>query len=440
MIVSRSTAVHNAEEDRRKNHGIVSAGLVISIILSTIITIIIFIAKPLFNFIFTDNTSYLVLLTLIPSLVFSALYAPVKGYLWGLEDFFAVSIVEVFEQVVKIIICVLLFAIIPNKNIPAGLSLSIACIFSTLLGYVFYFKKGGKIINSKKEIKPLIKSSAPVTAIRFAGSLIPPLVSIVLPIMLVKAGYTDSQALSELGIVMGMTFPILTIPTTLVGSLAMALIPKLTILQEENNNSSLRNQIANSIKFTLFCCFIFVPIFYSLGVPMCNFLFNNSIAGLYLSKFAWIIVPMGISQISTSILNSLGEEKFVFKSYFISATTMLLSILILPKFIGISALLVALAVQNILVSIINMLKIKKLLSKSTTTSKLIILFSIISIIVGLTSKWLFEAFSLRIDNFILMALCSIICSFSFISLSSAFNIFSIKTLLHFKQKKTSKNA
>ena len=44
-----------------------------------------------------------------------------------------------------------------------------------------------------------------------------------------------SVAGSKLGILMGMTFPLLTIPTTLVGSLGMALIPKLTVLQKQES-------------------------------------------------------------------------------------------------------------------------------------------------------------------------------------------------------------
>lgn len=434
LVVSRFTAKSQLCKD--KSHKIVSAGLVISIIISILVTIVIIIGKPIFALIFTDNASYIVLLTLIPSLVFSGIYAPIKGFLWGKEDFIAVSIVEVFEQIVKIIVCVILFLILPGSNMPAGLSLSIACVFSTALGFVLYFKKGGKLVNPKNKIKPLFKSSTPLTAIRVAGSLLPPLISIIIPLMLVNAGYSNSQALSELGILMGMTFPLLTIPTTLVGSLAMALIPKLTILQEEKNNNALRNQIINSITFTLFCSFLFLPIFYSLGVPMCEILFDNITAGLYLQDFAWIIVPMGLAQISTSVLNSLGKEKFVFTSYFISAFVMLFSIIILPKFIGISSLLVGLALQNILVSLLNLSKIKKVIKNDTSTVKSIIIFTIISLIIGITTKWLFNIVSIFISSFIAMIILSIFASMGFVLLCYAFNIFNLQLLFQSRRNKS----
>jgi stage V sporulation protein B len=273
----------------------------------------------------------------------------------------------------------------------------------------------------------------PITAIRVAGSLLQPLISIVLPLVLVSVGYTNAQALSELGIVMGMTFPLITIPTTLIGSLSMAITPKLTILNKQNDSYSLKKQITNSITFTLFCCFLFVPIFYALGIPSCDLLFNNTSAGIYLEKFSWVVVPMGLCQITTSILNSLGKEKFVFYSYFISAISIILSILLLPKYIGISALLVGLALQNTIVFIINFIKINQLLSSSLDTTKNIIKFAIISIIVGLTTKWLYNLLSLRINTLLSLIILGAFASLSFILLTYAFGLYNLQ--LYIQKKK-----
>jgi len=435
LVISRFSANSTRNKPHSTTHQAVSAGIIISIILSLFVLIFIIFGKPFFNFIFTDNTSYIVILTLLPMLIFSAFYAPIKGYLWGKEDYFSVSIVEIFEQIIRFIICFILFAIIPNKNIPAGLSLGIATIFSTLLGYYLYIKKGGKIASPKKQFKNVFKSIIPLTSIRVAGSILPPLISIILPFLLVKAGYSESQALSDIGVLMGMTFPILTIPTTLVGSLSMALIPKLTILNQENSNSSLKKQILNSITFTLFCSFICVPILTSLGIPICEFLFHNFSAGKYLQSFAWIVVPMGLAQISTSILNSLNKEKFVFVSYFISASAMLVMILILPQFVGVSALLLGIATQNLLVSIINIIKMKKIVNSSTNTLSVTFKFVIICCLVCLLSFWLFNIFNLLFVNIISICLTSFVSIVSFVILSYAFNIINLDILLHFKKLK-----
>lgn len=432
LVISRFSANNKANTT---THQAVSSGIVISIILSVIVLVVILLGQPLFNFIFTNNTSYIVILTLIPMLIFSAFYAPIKGFLWGKEDYFAVSIVEIFEQIIRFVICFVLFAVIPNKNIPAGLSLGIATIFSTILGYLLYIKKGGKFASFKPQFTTIFKSIAPLTAIRVAASILPPLISIILPFLLVRAGYSESQALSDIGILMGMTFPILTIPTTLVGSLAMALIPQLTILTQNHNKTTLKSQILNAITFTLLCSFLFVPMLTALGIPMCEFLFNNFSAGQYLQNFAWIVVPMCLAQISTSILNSINMEKFVFTSYFISATIMLITILILPQFVGVSALLLGIAIQNILVSMINLTKINRVLNSKTNTLRLILKFGLISTLCCLFTLWIYNILYIVFGLFFAMLLSSIIGIFVFIVLSYCLNILNLDIILPFKKIK-----
>ena len=437
LIISRTTAESELDKNYKRNHQTITAGIVFSIILSILVVSFIVFFKPFFALIFADSTSYTVLLTLIPFLVSSGLYAPIKGFLWGKEDYFSVSIVELFEQIIKIIICVILFTFASNPNLPAGLSMSISCVCSTILGFIIYFKKGGKLSNPKRQLKPVFKSSMPITAIRVAGSLLQPLISIILPLRLVSVGYTNAQAMSELGIVMGMTFPLLTIPTTLIGSLAMALTPKLTVLQKQNDNLSLKSQINNSIKFTLFCCFLFVPIFFALGIPMCELLFNNSSSGLFLQNYSWVVIVMGLCQITTSVLNSLGQEKFVFYSYFASAFAIILCIIILPKYVGISSLLIGLGMQNLVVSIINLIKIKKLLKSSTTTTSLIFKFSFISIVLSLITKWLFNVLSIYFSDILIMFILGFFTVFSFVLLCYALEIINIQMYIQ-KKKQTNK--
>lgn len=434
LIVSRTTADSIIDGNHNKNFKTISSGILLSIILSTIVIVFIIVFKPLFTLIFANDTSYLVLLTLIPFLVSSGIYAPIKGYLWGKENFFAVNIVELFEQVVKIILCLILFMIIPNNNLPAGISMSIACLLSTLFGFFLFFKNKGKLCSPFPEFKNVVKQSTPITLIRFAGSILPTLISVILPLRLVVYGYSNDQAMSLIGIIMGMTFPLLTIPTTLIGSLSMAISPKLTILQKQNNNQTLTTQIVNSITFTMFCCFLFVPIFSAVGIPMCEILFNNNSAGWYLKTFSWVIVPMGLSQISTSILNSLSKEKYVFYTYFISSIIIIISILFLPKYIGVSALLVGLGLQHSIISILNMFKIKNLIQSNTSTLKNISKFIIVSLMLTMLNNSIYSLLINIFSSFISMCIIGVLSSVSFIMLCYALNIYEFHFCFHKKLK------
>ena len=171
---------------------------------------------------------------------------------------------------------------------------------------------------------------------------------------------------------------------------------------------------------------------------MCEFLFSNTEAGMYLQKFAWLVVPMGLAQITTSVLNSLGDEKFVFYSYFASAFAIILALVILPQFIGVSSLLVGLALQNIVVCIFNVIKIKKILCSSTSSIKLLIKFTLISLIIGLMCQWINNLLILIISPILSMFVVAIISAISFIILCYAFNVFDFHFLLHLRENKNAK--
>lgn len=380
----------------------------------------------------------MVIVTLIPCLVFSAIYGPIRGYLWGKEKYLQVSIVELIEQILKIICLIILFNVgISNSNLPAGISLSIACVISTLVGFYFYKKDGNKLLSPKGFLKPTLKSIIPLNALRVLGSLLQPFISIVLPLVLVNAGIYSDQALSQLGIIMGMTFPIITIPTTLVGSLVMALVPKLSILKQEKRNFALQNQIINSLTFTLFCSFLFLPVFSALGVPICELLFNNSQAGVYLSSSAWLIVPMALAQISTAILNSLGKEKFVFFSHGISGIFVILSILFLPKYIGIYALLIGMGLQNGVVMILNLIKIRKETEYKSQMAK-VVKYIAISVLLYLFTSWSNPLICYVFGSVIGLILSCVISVGIFVLLAYGFNLINLDLLLC-KLKKQPKN-
>ena len=111
---------------------------------------------------------------------------------------------------------------------------------------------------------------------------------------------------------------------------------------------------------------------------------------------------------------------------------MLISILVLPQFVGISALLIGLALQNISVTIINIFKLKKILHNEISVSSLIIKFSIVSFISGYLNKFIFALIGNSLNVLLSLIIFSILNVVSFIILSYCFNIFNFQLLLQLK--------
>lgn len=362
LIISKLSAKYFAKKDGEKEGKLVSASLIISAITSVILIVIVLVFKRIFSFLFTDERCYLILVAMLPAVLFSGIYNVFRGAMWGRSNYFCFCITELFEQIVRITICVVLLSFgigSLSPSIGAALSLSIACFLSMALSVVLYFVYGGKLRKPGGVYKEVLKSSTPITAVRFLSSLVQPIIALIIPARLIAAGYTSSQALSIYGVAIGMTMPLLFIPITIVGSLSTALIPDLSAAVESEDSSHIKNRITTSLIITMFISFLMIPLFIGAGENIGLFFFNNITSGVLLSGAAWMTLPLALTNITSSILNALGMEVKSFINYLIGSIFLFLGICLLPGVIGIRALIVGMGVCVSVTSLLNLIMIKR---------------------------------------------------------------------------------
>ncbi|MBR2988522.1 MAG: oligosaccharide flippase family protein [Clostridia bacterium] len=311
LVVSKLTARKNND---KKSSGVVSASLIIGLVISVIAVAVAFL--PVINI---DGRSKILLYILLPGLFFSAIYSSFRGSLWGQKRYFAVSIVEIIEQVCRIIACVILFIVGVDKLVSTAVSLPIGCFCSAVTVSFIYFLSGGKLSSPKGEIKPLLRSSLPITVSRMASSLVGSLTAVIVPFLLTTAGASENQALALYGSGVGMALPLLYIPITLVGSLAFALIPTVSQSYGEKNFGSVNRQISNAVVFSVVIAGAFAPIYSVLGEQIGTFVYDDVISGYFLSKASWTLVPLVIESLTSSVMNSLDLEKNGFVNYLIGS-------------------------------------------------------------------------------------------------------------------------
>lgn len=432
FTISKMTAENNVKEKKQETFKLISAALIIGLILSIIIIITILIFKDLLSNIFADKRCLAVLITLLPSLVFSSTYSVLRGYFWGEKRYFWVSITEFFEQVVRIVFFVLLTALgfsVVEDIIAAPLSLVCACVLSCIFVMVIFFKLDGKLKNPKGHFKTIIKTATPITFVRILSSLLMPLIGIIIPITMVAAGYTNEQALSEYGIALGMTFPLLHLPSTLIGSLAMTLIPDIASDMAKNKNEIAKNRIESSIKFAIFVTFLVVPLYIGLGSTTGVFLYDNLSSGVYLSKAAWIMVPMSINNIASSSLNAMGLEVKSFRNYLIGSIFLFLSLFFLPKYIGILSLVLGMGLCMSIATILNIKMLNKKLGYKLNFIKHMVYLIIISIPIALIANWTNNILLKILPTFFSLAISASTSAILFILICEVFNIANISSIL-----------
>ena len=441
VVLSRNVSYFSNQNDKKSIGSIVSSGLIMTGIICLIVSLVIILFPKLLSILFTSNASIEMIYILLPALIFSSIYEVLRGALWGRQKFFIISITEFIEQVLRIILLFILFNT-TFVNISAtnktALSLSLACTISAIIVCIIYFKAGGNLANPKYQFNNLLKTSSPITAIRTVSSIVSSIIAIIIPLRLQLYGFSSTEALSEFGIIMGMTFPILMIPATLISSLAVTMVPSISEQSNDIDKTNLKDKtilkskINFSIKTSLLFSSFLISSFVALGTPICKFLFENEKAGIYLSFATIIMIPLGLSQITSSILNAIGLEMKSLKNYIASSAVLILCIIFLPKYLGTYALIIGYFLMSIISSVMNIAMLAKRQLVSFDFIKTIILLIIINLFSSMLGIFIYNL--LNINLIVDLLISSIITLGSNVLLLICFNIANIKLVI-FKRKK-----
>ena len=434
LIISRKVAKNKDSENK-----VVGAGLIIALIITAIVVTVVLCFPNLFSKIWGQNQSLNCLYILLPAVLFTAIYVPFRGSLWGKKRFFELGMIELIEQIARFVFCIIIFNIMLtiNGETKTAITYTLACLISTIIAIIIYFKQGGKIKLDPTQIRPLIKESVPIATVRIGTSVVSMLISVILPAMLTKTGIPLNTAVAEFGVVAGMAFPLLSIPGIIIGSISVALLPEIS----SGNEEQIKTQINSSISYSIMISLILLPIFAVIGDKIGIWLYNNELSGRLLQIGSILLLPLGVSQITSSILNALGKERNGLIIQACSAIILIVSVIFLPKYIGIYSLVVGFFVMNILTSILNLVAIKKYLTKEP----LVILVKNLLMCIPAS---LFALFidgicnSATLDNLLSIMLSSSVSVGSLVILLLTFNMIDInaflpqKKLVKFRHNKT----
>ncbi len=346
ITLSRIISKHRARGSKRGEQAATSAAIVLTLAVSIPVTLLLFLLKEPFSRLFTDPRCADLFYILIIGLSFTSVYAILRGCFWGNRRFLAYSLVELIEEIVMIAVGVFLLLLLQTNVADvnlAALAVLISYLCSFAIALVYFFLRGGKLRSPRGEFLPLIKSSLPVTAMRTSSSLVNSFISVLFPMRLMAAGVSSSKAMSEYGVVYGMVMPVLMIPSTLIGSIALVLVPELSECFYKGQREKLSGLVERALNATLLIAGLLIPFFVVCGKDVGAMLYASDRSGRLISGCAVILLPMSLTMITTSILNSLGCERHTLLFFLGGAAAMLACVWFLPKYLGSGALCVGMA-------------------------------------------------------------------------------------------------
>lgn len=394
ITLSRTMTAHRTRGNEQGTHAATTAAICLTLLIAVPSVLLLFLFRPAFSGIFSDPRCADLFYILICALPFTAVYAIIRGNFWGNKRFFAYSLIELIEEIVMIGVGVLLLIYLqtdtPDINL-AAVAVIVSYFSSFTIATVYFIQRGGKLRSPKKELLPLLKSSLPVTVMRTSSSLVGSLISVLFPLRLQAAGASSARALSEYGVVYGMVMPVLMIPSTLIGSIALVLVPEFSESYYKNDRETLSSLVEKAMNATLLIAGMLIPFYLVCGEHVGIMLYGNAASGQMIACSALILLPMSVTMISTSLLNSMNCEKETLLFFLFGAAAMLAAVWVLPQFLSGYALLVGMAADYCISAICSLWLLRKKTGKLRSKSYFfkLVLFSVPVVVLGLFARELF---------------------------------------------------
>lgn len=360
LVLSRKTAETRALKKEGES-ALLTSALLLGICVSLTVFGVLSIAKPLLPKLLSDKRTAPMIAVMLPAIISTTIYNIIRGWFWGRKQFTSFSITETVEEVFRILFSALFVSgVISGLSGAYGIALAftVSDVLVAALLLIMFFAKGGKLDKPSK-IKEILLPSIPITVMRLFGNLISALIAVVLPARLMAAGFSVSQATAGFGRIAGMANPLLLAPNAIISSLAIVLIPEMSENRVKSDYKSLNRNLNGGINFSLIISGAFLCCFFALGKHLTTFLFKDEISGKYLSYAAFTMLPMCVSHLTQSALNSIGKELRAFINFMISMSAMVLGIYFLPKYMGLYSVAMATALSQILSSALNLAALKK---------------------------------------------------------------------------------
>ncbi len=442
LTTAKLVSKYETNNDLKKRNKVVTTSLIIALSIACACSVLIFVLKNVWKIILTDNRAVETMIILIPSIIFSSIYAIFHGALWGESDYFNCGLTELLEQIIRFALTFIMLNKVSDyftatKNV--AIAFNITCLLSAIITMLIYLRKG-KLNFKMGEYGNVIKSATPITGIRLANSLVQPLTTLIIPTMLILSGYSQIEAVSSFGVIMGMTFPMLFVPMSVVGSISMVLIPSISSMMTKQNYSAIETSISNSINVSVFLSMIFVPLYLSVGNLIGIVLYDNVLSGVLLQLSAVCVLPITMCNLTGSILNALNLEVKSFTNYIIGSILLFVSLIVFTPLVGINSIIISFFASMTLITLLNLRKIKKALPNLNinlvgTTFKYSLLVAPCSLLGHFISNICLHCFG----NFISAVIGGGVAIISVVILSKLFNVFNFKELFELINKKKHKN-
>lgn len=360
FVLGRRVAEFDALGNSEGQHASTTAALLVGLSISTATCVFFLLNKNLLVAVTKSEQIATMCLFLLPAAFANSAYACFRGAIWGKKRYVAHSSLEIIDIVIRITIALFVFQGLFTAYtgaLRACLAYSTTCVITASVSFLIYRFSGGKFKKPSDHIKPIIKSAVPVSGIRLAGNLFSTVIALLFNSRMTAAGYTLNAAMAEYGILTGMTLPMIAFPVIFTCAISTTLVPEISGNMKKHDVNTVRRHLKKAIDYTMLFGGLAIGVYLSFGRQICTLVFSNPDTGSYVQNACWIMIPLAVSSLTTSLQNSLGLEYKSLVNYFAGAACMLSAVWFLPKFIGAYSLIVGTGIGMTVTALLNIFMI-----------------------------------------------------------------------------------
>jgi stage V sporulation protein B len=336
MAVSRISAERSAMGDKMGIYQLIRISISIFLILFVIVAIpSLLFSQQIAGGIIGDIRTRIPMILLIPCLFFTGFENILKACFYGVRNIKPPIISSILEQIVRISAVVVLLLTFTTKDVGITTSLivlgmSISEIASSTCLIIFYKKKMPRPNFSYKKtpssglLGDIGAIAVPVSIASLAENLLVSANAVLIPRRLIVAGMTLHQAVSIYGIILGMTLPLIMLPSSFFFALSTIILPKLSEGMALKNFEDVKRKIGKSIHITGLLALPAIALLIPVAPTLCELLYKQSIAGEYFTPLALASIFAYYQIITNSILNGIGMQKTAAASMIIEGVIQLL--------------------------------------------------------------------------------------------------------------------
>lgn len=370
LSVTTLVSAELGEDAPRKRRSILRAALLYTSVLSLLATLVLLLlSEPLCTHLIGDSRAVLPLRILSLSLFPISLSSVYSGYFVAVRRVVLNAAVQVFSQLLKIALTVLLLR---QGRVDVGEGIVRLCFVSTLcelvgflcLSLLFLFAApkdtGREPTRTPSRLFDFLGVTVPLALSSYIRQALLTLEHSMIPKRLLKyQNTTMSGALADYGSLHGMALPLLLYPLSPLSSFSGLLVPEFAELKSCGDKKRMGSIASRALSYTLsyaavVCVFLFV-----FSEELSCLIYKTPSAAPHLFVLAPVVPLMYLDHVTDAILKGIGEHVY---SMWVNITDSLLSIgllyFLLPK-LGITGYAVVILVMEGYNFTLSMLRLRR---------------------------------------------------------------------------------